>query len=380
MRFWFTFLVALLVCAIGLSTDLSAASLGSHPGAGTVPDWLLWGGVAVFGATLANNVLTLADWAKRTDPNGNTSEIVELLKQTNPILDDMQWQEGNSTTGHLVTQRTGLPTVYWRMINQGIPPSKSATAQVTEGIGMLEAWSEVDKDLLKLNGNANSFRLSEGQAFIEAMNNEMAQTLFYGNSGLAPEEFTGLAARYSSLSAGNSKNIITAGGSGSDNTSIWLVIWGPQTIFGIFPKGSTAGLVHEDFGEVTVEVSSGVGGNRMRALQERWQWKAGIALRDWRYVVRIANIDVSDLTGGSAAALTAAMIKAYHRIPAMGMGRAVIYMNRTAAQYLDLQGRADIAAGSGITYETIDGKPRHSFRGIPIQVTDAILDTEATVA
>jgi len=333
-------------------------------------------------ATLANNVLTLADWAKRTDPNGMTSDIVELLQQTNPILNDMAWQEGNSTTGHLVTQRTGLPTVYWRMINQGVPPSKSATAQVTEGMGMLEAWSEVDIDLLKLNGNSNSFRLSEGSAFIESMNNEMAQTLFYGNSGLAPEEFTGLAARYSTLvtaTAANAKNVISAGGSGSDNTSIWLVVWGPNTIFGIFPKGSNAGLQHEDFGAVTVEVSAGVGGNRMRAMQERWQWKAGIALRDWRYVVRIANIDVSDLSGGSAAALTLQMIKAFHRIPSMGMGRAVIYMNRTAAQALDLQGRADIAAGSGITYETIDGRTRTSFRGIPIEVTDAILDTEATV-
>ena len=333
-------------------------------------------------ATLANNVLTLADWAKRLDPDGNTASIVELLRQTNPILNDMQWMEGNLATGHVVTQRTGLPTVYWRMINQGIPPSKSATAQVTEGMGMLEAWSEVDKDLLKLNGNANSFRLSEGQAFIEAMNNEMAQTLFYGNTGLAPEEFTGLSPRYSTLVVATTpaaENVIGAGGTGSDNTSIWFVCWGPNTIFGVFPKGSAAGLQHEDFGEVTVEVSSGVGGNRMRAMQERWQWKAGIALRDWRYVVRIANIDVSDLSGGSAAALTSKMILAYHRIPSFGMGRTVIYMNRTAAQFLDLQGRADIAAGFGLTYETIDGRTRTSFRGIPIEVTDAILDTEAAV-
>lgn len=377
MRNWFAWVVALLVCAVALSIDLSAAAQASGPI--HTPDWVKYLGIGVFGATLANNVLTLIDWAKRTDPDGNVPDIVELLRQTNPILNDMQWMEGNQTTGHIVTQRTGLPTVYWRMINQGVPPSKSATQQVTEGMGMLEAWSEVDKDLLKLNGNSNSFRLSEGQAFIEAMNNEMAQTLFYGNSGLAPEEFSGLAPRYSSLSAGNGKNIISAGGSGSDNTSIWLVIWGPQTIFGIFPKGSTAGLQHEDFGEVTVEVSSGVGGNRMRAMQERWQWKAGIALRDWRYVVRIANIDVSDLAGGSAAKITEALIKAFHRIPAYGMGRAVIYMNRTAAQYMDLQGRADVAAGSGLTYETVDGRTRTSFRGIPIEVTDAILDTEAAV-
>lgn len=376
MRTWTRYLIALFVCAILLSVDLGAASLSHH---GSSLDLLKLTGVLVFGATLANNVLTLLDWAKRVDPDGSTADIVELLRQTNPILQDMMFREGNEVTGHRVTVRTGLPTVYWRMINQGIPPSKSATAQITEGTGMLEAWSEVDSKLLKLNGNANSFRMSEAQAFIEAMNIEMAQTIFYGNSGLAPEEFTGFAPRYSSLAAGNAKNIINAAGAGSDNTSAWLVVWGENTAFGIFPKGSKAGLDHEDFGEVTVEVSAGVGGNRMRAFQERWTWDLGLALKDWRYVVRVANIDVSDLAGGTPPDLTLQMIKAEHRIPALGMGRAVWYMNRTAFQWLDIQGRATVQAGNGLTYETIDGRRRTSFRGIPIEVTDAILDTEAAV-
>src|SRR3990172_1913218 len=154
-------------------------------------------------ATLGASVLTLADWAKRLDPDGKVPSIVELLSQTNQILDDMMWMEGNLPTGHRTTVRTGLPTVAWRLLNQGIAPSKSTTAQIDEAAGMLEAWSEVDVDLAKLNGNQAAFRLSEARAFIEAMNQEMAATLFYGNSGTAPEEFTGVAPRYSSLSAHN---------------------------------------------------------------------------------------------------------------------------------------------------------------------------------
>ncbi len=35
--------------------------------------------------------------------------------------------------------------------------------------------------------------------------------------------------------------MIKGGGSGDDNTSVWLVVWGPNTIHGIYPKGSMPG-------------------------------------------------------------------------------------------------------------------------------------------
>jgi hypothetical protein len=294
------------------------------------------------------------------------------------MLDDMIWREGNLPTGHQTTMRTGLPAVAWRMLNQGVTPSKSTTAQQTVTAGMLEAWSEVDVDLITLNGNAGAFRLSEAKAFIEAMNQEMASTMFYGNSGLAPEEFMGLAPQYSSSAATNGSNVLKAGGAGSDNTSIWLVAWGEETVHGIFPKGSKAGLQHNDYGEVTVEVTAGVSGSRMRAMQERWQWKAGIVVKDWRYVVRIANIDVSDLAGGSAADLIDQMETAIEILP-NGLGKPVFYMNRTIRRYLRRQTRADVSAGGGITYENVDGKRRYDFGGIPVRIVDSILTTEATV-
>jgi len=332
-------------------------------------------------ATLSSNVLTLADWAKRLDPNGKVPSIVELLSMTNPILDDMLFAEGNLPTGHRTTVRTGLPTAAWRLLNQGVQPSKSTTAQIDEACGMLEAWSEVDKDLAELNGNTGAFRLSEAQAFIEAMNQEMASTLFYGNSGTSPEEFTGLAPRYSSLSAANAQNIVVGGGSGSDNSSIWLTTWGQNTLFGIFPKGSKAGLIHDDMGLVTVETTAGIAGTRLRAYQDRWQWKNGIALKDWRYVVRIPNIDISALvTKTSAADLIELMIKAIHRLPNMNMGRPVFYMNRTVFQMLDIQRRDDVISGGGLVYKDVDGKATPTFRGIPIRVCDALLETEAVVA
>jgi len=332
-------------------------------------------------AAIGANMLTLKDWAKRIGPDGKVGLIAELLSQTNEVLTDMIWNEGNLPTGHRTVVRTGLPDTFWRLLNQGVQPSKSTTAQVDEGCGMLEAWSEVDKDLAELNGDVGAFRFSEAQSFIESMNQEMASTLFYGNSSTAPEEFNGLAVRYSSLSASNAQNIVSGSGAGSDNSSIWLVCWGPQTVHGIFPKGSKAGLVHEDLGLETVETTAGVAGSRMRAYREHFQWKCGLALRDWRYVVRIPNIDISNLVAKSSAAdLIELMIKALYRIPNPKMGKCVFYMNRTCMQMLDIQRRDDVITGGGLAYDVVDGVMQYTFRGIPVRLCDALTQTEAVVS
>jgi hypothetical protein len=329
-------------------------------------------------ATIGASVLTLVDAAKRKDPDGSIASIAELLAETNEILEDMPWMEGNMETGHRVSVRTGIPTPTWRLINQGVTPAKSTTAQSTESTAMLEAYSEVDKALADMSSDLGGFRLSEAAAFLEGMNQEMAATLFYG-ARTAPEEFVGLAPRYNDLGANNAQNIIDAGGSGSDNSSIWLVIWHESSVFGIYPKGSTAGLSHRDLGEVTVEVTAGIAGNRMQAYRDHWKWDAGIVLKDWRQVVRIANIDVSDLDGGSAADLPEEMIKAMYRPKSLTMGKACWYMNRTCLQYLDLQRRADVITGGGLTYDNVDGRRIPFFRGIPIRICDQLTEAEAQV-
>lgn len=330
-------------------------------------------------ATLASNVATLADHAKRLDPDGKVPMIVELLRQRNAILDDMLWKEGNLPTGHRTTVRIGLPTVTARRLNEGVVPSKSTTAQIDEQCAMFEAISEVDADLVKLNGNDAGFRLSEAAAFIEAMNQTMAQTLFYGNASVTPEYFTGFAPRYASLSGTNSQNILSAGGAGSDNTSIWLIAWGENTVSGIYPKASKAGLIHEDLGEQMIQTGVGIGTGRMKAFIDRWQWKCGLAVRDWRYAVRIANIDVSNLVSESGAAdLIKLMIKAIHRLPDLSSGRPVFYCNRTVREMLDIQ--ALNKASYQLNIDNVDGKPVTKFRGIRIETCDQILESESVVA
>lgn len=329
-------------------------------------------------ATIGTSAATLIDVAKRLDPDGKIATIAELLSQKNDMLLDIPWVESNLPTGHRSSVRTSLPTASWRLMNQGISPSKSTTAQIEDSIGMLEAWFEVDKDLADLNGNTAAFRMSEASAFVEAMTQEWAQTLWYGNTGTAPEEFNGLATRYSATTLNLGQNIILGGGSGGDNASVWLIVWGENTVAGIYPKGSKAGLSHEDMGLVTVETTAGVGGARMRAYQDHWQWKCGLMVKDWRYAVRIANIDISNLVAKSSAAdLFDLMIKATHRIPNLSAGKPVFYMGRSCFQMLDIQGRDDVVSGGQLKYEMVDGKPLTSFRGIPVRLSDQLLESES---
>jgi len=328
-------------------------------------------------ATIGTGNPTIQDVAKRLDPDGKIDKIVELLNETNEVLDSMTWIEGNLPTGHRTTVRAGLPSVAWRMLNYGVPQSKSRTVQVTDACGMLEAYAEVDKDLADLNGNTAQFRLSEDRAFIEAMSQEMSDTLFYGNTDTDPEEFLGLAYRYNELAgAENSENILNGGGTGSDNTSIWLVIWGPNTCHGIYPKASKAGLQMKDLGEVTLEDAAG---GKYQGYRSHYQWKTGLSLRDWRYVVRIANIDVSALTSDASAGadLIDLLQQCVEIPPSLNMGRANFYVNKTIRSFLRRQ--ITNKANVNLTLENYAGRKVVAFDGIPMSRCDSILLTEATL-
>lgn len=328
--------------------------------------------------SIIGTAVTLQDVARRLDANGKIDKIVEMLTETNEILQDMRWIEGNLPTGHKTTVRTGLPQATWRKLNYGVPTGKSTTAQITDTCGMLETYAEVDKALADLNGNTAEFRLSEDRAFLEGMNQQMAETLFYGDTAKHPERFIGLAPRYNSLSADSGKNIVNAGGTGNDNTSIWLVCWGDNTAHGIYPKGSKAGFQHQDLGEVTLE--DGAGG-KYQGYRTHYKWDCGLTVRDWRYISRVANISVSSLAGTDCTApvsLIDLMIDAYYKIPNMNMGKPVFYCNRTILAYLHKQVRND--KNVNLYLDNVEGKPVVKFLGIPVRQCDQIKNTEARVA
>jgi hypothetical protein len=328
-------------------------------------------------ATLDNNWPTLVDVTKRLAPDGSVADVAEILNETNEVLDEMPWIEGNLPTGHRTTIRSGLPEPTWRRLNYGVQPSKSTTVQITDTTGILEAYSYIDKDLAMLNGNTSAFRLSEDTAHIEGMSQELAETLFYGNEGTEPEAFTGFAPRFNDLSAENADNIIDAGGTGSDNTSIWMVVWGEQLCHGIYPKGSTAGLNFSDLGEDTVDDGNS---GKYQAFRSHYQWKAGLTVRDWRYIVRIANVDTSNLTkdASGGADIIDLMSQALELPPSLSRGRPVFYCNRTISSYLRRQ-LVNKVAQSTLAMGEVAGRPVMMFGEVPVRRVDALTNAEAQV-
>ena len=326
--------------------------------------------------TLSTTNLTLADLATRQDPDGKNARIIEFMSATNEILDDMPWMECNDGMGHRTTIRSGLPAGTWRLLNYGVQPEKSTTVQVRDATGMLESYAEVDKKLTDLSTDPAGVRFSEDRAFIEGMNQTFATTLIYGDSGVNPERFTGLAPRFNLKSAENGQNILDAGGTGSTNTSVWLVCWDENILHGLYPKGTSAGLISEDLGQQTLLDAAG---GRFEGYRTHYQWDCGLTLRDWRYVVRICNVDVTALTKNAAtgADLMDLMVQAIELLPNTRMGRPVFYCNRTIRSYL----RRQIINKSNVwlSMEEVSGKKVMAFDQIPVKRVDAILNTEARV-
>ena len=337
-------------------------------------------------ATLVNINPTLLDVTKRLDPNGKIDTISEMLHLNNEIITDMTWIEGNLPTGHRTTVRTGLPAPTWRKLYGGVQPTKSTTAQITDSCGMLEAYAEVDKALADLNGNTAAFRLSEDAAHIEGMNQEFASSLFYATETTEPEAFTGFAPRFNSTSAETAINRVDGGASGGATcTSIWLVGWGPNTVHGIYPKGSIGGLQMTDKGQVTIENATGysggaVGGGRMEGYRTHYRWDCGLTVRDWRYVVRIHSIDTATLDpdASSGSDLIDLMTQAVELPPSMGGVRWAWYGNRKVRSFLRRQ-KVNKVIGSTLTMDTVAGKMVTMFDGIPFRRCDAITNTEAVV-
>jgi hypothetical protein len=214
------------------------------------------------------------------------------------------------------------------------------------------------------------------------MNQKMARYLFTGDETVEPEAITGFVPHYNSLSAGNGENIIDAGGTDSDNASIWLVGWDPSTVFGFFPKGSRAGIQMEDKGQVTAiaKTADGTADGYYEAYRTHYRWAAGLAIQDWRYVVRIANIDRSLLTvdASTGAKLSYLMHDAINIPPSLDMARFAFYMDRTIMAMLGKQ-IAETTKNSTLAFEDVGGRRVTTFQGIPLRRTDALYLDEARV-
>jgi hypothetical protein len=329
---------------------------------------------------------TLMDLTKMLAPDGTIMEPTEILNETNDIFDEMTWQEGNLTTGHRHSVRTGIPAPTWGQLYKGVLPSKGTLVQVTDNTGFLEDLSEVDTRLVDLAPNPMQFRAVMDRPHVEGMTQEFVRTLFKGTAA-DPEKFVGLEARFNSLTAESGDNVLNVGsvGEDSDITSVWLIGWSPRTVFGIVPRGSVSGLTQKDYGDDWVTDANG---GRYRVYRTYWNWACGLAVPDWRYVVR-AQVDVSELTdsGTTGVNLPFMLSDMIERLPtdAFTGTRLAFYMNRSVLGKLRKQMVSAVTASTLALDEVgvagrVSHKKKYHFDGIPINRVDQLSVDETVVA
>lgn len=325
---------------------------------------------------------SLLDFAKRKNPDGQAAIVVEQMNKFNPLQGDMLFRPSNGDMSHTTTIRAGLPTPIWRLLYTGTPPSKGTTKQVVDSCGLLVTRSQIDAKLKQIEGETfDEYRLSEDAAHMEAMGQALADAFIYGDTSKAPEKIVGLAPRYSSSTFETWANVVNAGGATANaQTSMFLISHDPRTFFGFFPKGSEAGVQFKNLGE---DDAFDANGNPYTAIKGEYSADIGIVLRDWRYVVRVANIDVAALTNAGKASYTGPdipnlMIDAHNKLFNDQVGRLVWYCGRKVKAALDKIARFDVK--SGLTIETVDGKPITRWWGVEVKKMDAIVETEAVVS
>src|SRR5690606_13946000 len=318
-------------------------------------------------------MLTLSDHAILKAPDGGiVPYVVDLMAKKCPASRDAVWREGNLTNGHRIVARTGLPSAEFRRYNEGFTMSKGRYDQFDETVGMLAARTAVDKDLAELDGVNEALR-RESEGVVQAFTQGCEVALWYETTATGAHKFTGLTPRFNDLNAEVASQIIlhTQTPSGNNNTSMWFVVWGDRTVYGIYPKGSQAGIVADNRGLIDVPDQHG---KPIPSYVIDWRWKLGFAVEDYRYIVRVANIDLSTLSGEDDT-LIPAMIRGYARLQDTTSGRPVIYCNREVWTYLWLQARN--YAKALIMVAEDEGRPKMRFMGIPIEISDGLSATEA---
>lgn len=337
-------------------------------------------------AALGQRFLTLADVAK--SKNKEIGKVAEVLVRENPMLNDIPYRVMNEGTIHKEEIRSALPEVYYRKANQAIPASKSTTEERTFSATHFESKSQIDEKVASRGGmkNINYNRWNQAQGHLQAHAIEHANLLVYGSPSTDHQKVAGLMDIYSTLSASEetSRQVIDAGGTGSDNTSILLCHWGEQSLFGVYPEGTQMGIKRTDrsAGNKLVQIqATDINGNpgSFYGYEEQFEIDHGLVVKDYRQAARIANIDVSDLAGVSAADIIDLMIEAAYRIHTEQNGKGAWYVNRTIEMYLHKQALEKVGAGAGLTYENYQGQKVLMFLGRPVRRADALLNSEAQV-
>lgn len=315
-----------------------------------------------------NDYHTLVEMAKRTDPQGNSAELINILAESNPMLEEAHWEQANDLNSHEFTQVIELPSGDFGRINKGIAYSAGRTKQVVEPICEITDAYCVDDRLLKMAPSPQEYLAKEAALHVEGLGQTAHQTLLYGNRGTNPDAINGFMTRYNSLSQTDS--VINGGGSGADLSSILVVNWGRDSAYLAYPREFGNFLTEKGPSDQWIQPTSGTG---YWGKIITWSIRMGLCIANPKNVQRICNLEN---TGSSNIFSDDDLITALNKMDRTD--NAVIYVNRSI--YTQMQIAFKSRANVNFTMQEAWGRPIMHFMGIPIKKLDKMMTTETAVS
>lgn len=342
-------------------------------------------------ALIEGRNLTIADIQKSLTPKGDVAAAVRMLEQSNEIEEYLTFKECNKGDTHTETLQVSLPEIFYIMVNQGSQTSKSTRGQTVFPTAVAEGRSHIHVEAVVNAKTRPAIRAEQADDFVESLGQRDKRTMFYGNPKTDPTEYLGLSTYYGSLSETNAQNIISAGGT-TNLGSMWLLGLGDDGIFCIYPEGmqESVGIERINKGQpiTIVDPNSPSGTVRyMDVYEEVFKLRRGLCVKNWRYGVRICNIDTAALIATSGTQATSAatnlirlMARAVQKPPKRGRKsvRWVWACNEVIHSGLLLL--AQEKQTSVLTVQEGFESFKMSAYGIPICRMDQLLNTEQLVA
>lgn len=120
--------------------------------------------------------------------------VIEIFPQTSPVLERLPFFPVNGQAYKYNREQT-LPGVAFRGINESYTESTGVVNPAVEALFVLGGISQVDRALVKTQGNVNELRATYDAMKAKAVALEFTKKFFKGNNATTPNEFDGLENR-----------------------------------------------------------------------------------------------------------------------------------------------------------------------------------------
>ena len=328
---------------------------------------------------LTNSVSWLDIW-KTENTDGTMLTMANELVENNALLAHAVWVKANSKTQHKDGRVAYLPTSSTKRAGDGTAPTAGGHEQFIEETKVRETWIEIEDEVLQKASNPEAYMSRQCMLALQGIQQDAVQEWIYGSRNTDPDSINGLALRMPSLQADRKLGkVVSAGGSGGANSSLWGIKWGVDDgVYFIYPEDHPmAGVDMEVF---PAENKRDSNGKLMRVVTARIQWAYGIAVKNRRAIFRLANIDASITPANWILNVENKLVELFNDCPADGAGFR-LYANNFCKTQFDIRtkDKGNVWMNTKDPYGQND-RATTMFGQNPIHKVERLIATEANVS